>query len=94
MTAKAIAISRLVEDVAFGARYGLKFISGRGVRAVYGSGLENRRPPLADHGFESHPLRHFFPATPGDHDDFTNILSFLSVWPCSSYGLVVDFLVT
>ena len=30
-----------------------------GVRVVYGTGLENQRFARADHGFESHPLRHF-----------------------------------
>ena len=36
---------------------GVQEALGRGVRAVYGSGLENRRLVLRDHGFESHPLR-------------------------------------
>ena len=32
---------------------------GRGDRVADGSGLENRRLVLRDHGFESHPLRFY-----------------------------------
>ena len=35
------------------------FGTGRGVRVVYGGGLENRCPEIRDRGFESHPLRFF-----------------------------------
>ena len=39
--------------------FGVKFVSRRGDRAVYGGGLENRSLDFRDRGFESHPLRFF-----------------------------------
>ena len=47
-----------VGKVAQEGGFKVEFISGRGVRAVYGDGLENRCPVLRGRGFESHPLRH------------------------------------
>ena len=42
-----------------GAGFGVEFEAGRGVRAVYGGGLENRCPDFQGRGFESHPLRRY-----------------------------------
>src|SRR3990172_3112628 len=43
------------------------FISRRGAGVVYRDGLENRCPPCADRGFESHPLRRGPPPPPPPH---------------------------
>ena len=50
-------LEKNVGKVAFRGDFGVEFKARRGVRVVHGAALEKRSPPLAERGFESHPLR-------------------------------------
>jgi hypothetical protein len=53
-----VVLQITVGNFVFGGQLGVEFEARRGVRAVYGGGLENRCSDFQGRGFESHPLRH------------------------------------